>query len=298
MIGSEDPEYQVSDEEIFQAQVEMFMYAQQLAEERRADAARRHHHGAAERRGRRRVAVGHGLQPVLPAAVGGRQRDDPQRHLARDERVPREPRPVRAAGRATRRAHRRRHRGDPAVGLAGHVLPPQRHPATSSSAARQIKEGDKISLWYISGNRDEDVFDDPFRFDITRDAEPRTSPSAAAARTSASVPSWPAWRSTCCSRSWPSASTTSRRSARPTACAPTSSAGSSTCRCATTSARGCRSPARRGRRRRWRGPARRGGGPAGRRARRPVTSGVTTRKRVGEVALHPRRRRRSRTGRR
>jgi cholest-4-en-3-one 26-monooxygenase len=33
---------------------------------------------------------------------------------------------------------------------------------------KQLKEGDKVSLWYISGNRDEDVFEDPFRFDITR----------------------------------------------------------------------------------------------------------------------------------
>ena len=37
MIGSEDPEYIVSDEEIFSAQVEMFMYAQSLAEQRRAN---------------------------------------------------------------------------------------------------------------------------------------------------------------------------------------------------------------------------------------------------------------------
>ena len=37
MIGSEDPEYLVGDEEVFQAQVEMFMYAQTLAEKRRAD---------------------------------------------------------------------------------------------------------------------------------------------------------------------------------------------------------------------------------------------------------------------
>ena len=35
-----------------------------------------------------------------------------------------------------------------------------------------IKAGDKISLWYISANRDEDVFDDPFTFDITRDPNP------------------------------------------------------------------------------------------------------------------------------
>lgn len=33
---------------------------------------------------------------------------------------------------------------------------------------QQIKEGDKVLLLYPSGNRDETVFDDPFRFDIGR----------------------------------------------------------------------------------------------------------------------------------
>jgi cholest-4-en-3-one 26-monooxygenase len=37
---------------------------------------------------------------------------------------------------------------------------------------QKIKEGDKVTLWYISGNRDEDVFDDPFAFDITRTPNP------------------------------------------------------------------------------------------------------------------------------
>src|SRR5262245_15080921 len=36
MVGSEDPEYQVSDEHVTEAQIEMFMYAQSLAEQRRA----------------------------------------------------------------------------------------------------------------------------------------------------------------------------------------------------------------------------------------------------------------------
>jgi cholest-4-en-3-one 26-monooxygenase len=31
-----------------------------------------------------------------------------------------------------------------------------------------IREGDKVSLWYVSANRDEDVFVDPFRFDVGR----------------------------------------------------------------------------------------------------------------------------------
>jgi len=34
---------------------------------------------------------------------------------------------------------------------------------------QQIKEGDKVVLWYNSANRDERVFDNPYRFDITRD---------------------------------------------------------------------------------------------------------------------------------
>ncbi|OBE99122.1 cytochrome [Mycolicibacterium elephantis] len=33
-----------------------------------------------------------------------------------------------------------------------------------------IAAGESVLLSYVSGNRDEDVFDDPFRFDVTRDA--------------------------------------------------------------------------------------------------------------------------------
>ncbi|HEY8482849.1 MAG TPA: cytochrome P450 [Spirillospora sp.] len=33
---------------------------------------------------------------------------------------------------------------------------------------KQIKKGDKVVLWFASGNRDEEVFTDPYRFDITR----------------------------------------------------------------------------------------------------------------------------------
>lgn len=33
----------------------------------------------------------------------------------------------------------------------------------------EMKKGDKVALWYCSGNRDEKVFDRPMEFDITRD---------------------------------------------------------------------------------------------------------------------------------
>ena len=33
---------------------------------------------------------------------------------------------------------------------------------------KRIREGDKVVLWFASGNRDEEVFDDPYAFDVTR----------------------------------------------------------------------------------------------------------------------------------
>jgi cytochrome P450 len=36
----------------------------------------------------------------------------------------------------------------------------------------EIKEGDRVSIWYPSANRDAAVFEDPFRFDVTRDPNP------------------------------------------------------------------------------------------------------------------------------
>ncbi len=33
---------------------------------------------------------------------------------------------------------------------------------------REIRAGDKVVMWFASGNRDEEVFDDPYRFDVNR----------------------------------------------------------------------------------------------------------------------------------
>lgn len=33
---------------------------------------------------------------------------------------------------------------------------------------KQVKEGDKVLFWFVSGNRDEEVFADPFELDLTR----------------------------------------------------------------------------------------------------------------------------------
>jgi cytochrome P450 len=40
-------------------------------------------------------------------------------------------------------------------------------------AGQPIAAGDKVVMWYCSGNRDERVYDDPFRFDVTRPIQPQ-----------------------------------------------------------------------------------------------------------------------------
>ncbi|MGA2124505.1 MAG: cytochrome P450 [Acidimicrobiales bacterium] len=39
----------------------------------------------------------------------------------------------------------------------------------------EMKKGDKVILWYVSGNRDEDVFTEPERFDVGRSPNPHLS---------------------------------------------------------------------------------------------------------------------------
>ncbi len=68
-------------------------------------------------------------------------------------------------------------------------------PGTSSCAGRQIKAGDKVVMWFASGNRDEEVFGNPYRFDVTRTPQRPRHASARAARTSAWATTWPGWRS-------------------------------------------------------------------------------------------------------
>jgi cytochrome P450 len=37
---------------------------------------------------------------------------------------------------------------------------------------QEIRKGDKVTLWWVSANRDEEVFGDPFRFDVRRSPNP------------------------------------------------------------------------------------------------------------------------------
>jgi cholest-4-en-3-one 26-monooxygenase len=171
LVGSDDPEYQVSDEHVTEAQIEMFMYAQQLAEQRRAeprdDIVTTLLHAEVDGdtlsemdfnlffmllsvagNETTRNAIAHGMNAFLENPD---QWDllvsDPAAHIhGATEEILRWASPV--------MFFRRNARHD--FELRGQL----------------IRAGEKISLWYISGNRDEDVFADPFRFDITRDPNP------------------------------------------------------------------------------------------------------------------------------
>ncbi|MDX1469742.1 MAG: cytochrome P450, partial [Acidimicrobiia bacterium] len=52
-----------------------------------------------------------------------------------------------------------------------------RRTATEATEIRgvPIAEGDKVVMWYTSANYDEEVFDEPFRFDLSRDPNPHVT---------------------------------------------------------------------------------------------------------------------------
>jgi cholest-4-en-3-one 26-monooxygenase len=171
MVGSEDPEYIVSDEEIFNAQVEMFMYAQQLADSRRKEP---------------RDDI---ITALLSAEVDGESLSDMDFNLfflllsvAGNETT----RNAIAHGMNAFLENPEQYQllvDDPAGRIAGATeeilrwaspVMYFRRNATKDVELRgqTIKAGEKISLWYISGNRDEDIWADPFTFDITRDPNP------------------------------------------------------------------------------------------------------------------------------
>ena len=63
---------------------------------------------------------------------------------------------------------------EPAVEEILRWTSPLHHMAREATAdveirGKQIKAGDRVIMWYPSANRDEDIFSDPYRFDITRD---------------------------------------------------------------------------------------------------------------------------------
>ncbi|HEX5096128.1 MAG TPA: cytochrome P450 [Acidimicrobiia bacterium] len=166
MIGSEDPEYSVSVEEVQGAQVEMFMYANQLAAERRANPRDDIMTTLlnADVDGDQLSEMDFNLFFLLLAVAGNETTRNSISHGIRafcdypDQYQKLVADPSLAAP-AT----------EEIVRWASPVMYFRRNVTRDTEIrGQEIKEGDKVSIWYISANRDEDIFGDPFTFDITR----------------------------------------------------------------------------------------------------------------------------------
>jgi cytochrome P450 len=166
MIGSEDPEYQVDQEDYIGAALEMFAYSQNLAEHKRQNPG------------------DDIISTLLQAEVDGEKLTDVEFNLFFQL--------LGVAGNETTRnliSHGMlaliEHPDERAALLADPSLMPSaveemlryaspvmymRRTAQTDLELRgqQIKAGDKLALWYIAANRDEEVFDDPHRFDVRR----------------------------------------------------------------------------------------------------------------------------------
>jgi cholest-4-en-3-one 26-monooxygenase len=166
IAGGDDPEYVVDADTIGGAYVGMFMYAQQLADQRKAEPkddivttllnAEVDGHSLSEMdfnmfflllavagNETTRNALSHGMNAFLEHPDEYRALvDDPSLVNSATEEVLRWASPV---------MYFRRNATED-IELRG----------------QQIKAGDKVSIWYASANRDEEHFEDPFRFDIRR----------------------------------------------------------------------------------------------------------------------------------
>jgi cholest-4-en-3-one 26-monooxygenase len=167
MVGSEDPEYSVDLTEANNARFEMFMYANQLAAERRASPrddimttlleAEVDGDNLSEMEFNlffmllsvagnetTRNAISHGMKAFL---------DNPEQYalLVEDPQ-----------GRINGATEEILRWASPVMYFRRNVM----HDTELRGVS--LHKGDKVSIWYASANRDEDVFEDPFRFDIQR----------------------------------------------------------------------------------------------------------------------------------
>ncbi len=170
MIGSEDPEYAVEAGDQLDAQIQMFVYAQALGEERREsprdDIVSTLIHGEVD--GDRLSEMDFNQFFLLLAVAGNETTRNAMSH-----------------GMAAFLEHPDQYRmlvEDPSLidGAVEEILRwaspvmffRRNVTADLEYKGHQIREGDKVSLWYISANRDESVFDDPYTFDILRSPNP------------------------------------------------------------------------------------------------------------------------------
>jgi cholest-4-en-3-one 26-monooxygenase len=166
MIGSEDPEYVVSEDDYMEAATEMFMYANDLAAKKRADP------GddiisvllQSEVEGERLGDMEFDLFFQLLAVAGNETTRNLISHgmLALIEHPDQRALLVEDRDRMPMAV-------EEMLRYASPVMYMRRTARTAFELdGQQVGEGDKVALWYIAANHDPDVFVDPHRFDITR----------------------------------------------------------------------------------------------------------------------------------
>jgi len=166
MVGADDPEYGITEEITQQASMELYAYASQLAEEKRADPKDDLISVLtnAEVDGEKLSGVEIDLFFLLLSVAG----NETTRNLISHGMVTLLENPEQLE----------RVRKDRSL-LPGTVEEMLRYASPVMNFRRtatqdvelngqQIKKGDKVVIWYISANYDDKVFKDPYKFDITR----------------------------------------------------------------------------------------------------------------------------------
>jgi cholest-4-en-3-one 26-monooxygenase len=167
MIGSEDPEYLVAQDQAFMAQFEMFAYAGELAEQRKAEPRDDIMTALlkAELDGDKLTDMEFNLFFLLLAVAGNETTrnaishgmnaflDHPEQWATLVDD------PHGAIGTATEEILRW---ASPVMYFRRNVM------QDTELSGVEFKKGEKVSIWYCSANRDEDVFEDPFTFDVLR----------------------------------------------------------------------------------------------------------------------------------
>jgi cholest-4-en-3-one 26-monooxygenase len=166
MVGSDDPEYGVTEEEAQLASMELFAYANKLAEEKRGEAGQDLISilSDAEVDGEQLTQLEIDLFFMLLTVAGNETTRNQVSHgllalLEHPDQLER------------LRANRELLPGavEEMLRWASPVMHFRRTATEDLILGGQaIAAGDKIVIWYVSANRDEKVFDDPMRFDIER----------------------------------------------------------------------------------------------------------------------------------
>jgi cholest-4-en-3-one 26-monooxygenase len=171
MVGSEDPEYLVDQSLVSEAQVEMFMFAQQLAAEKRQDPQDDIITAllSAEIDGDRLSDMDFNLFFMLLAVAGNETTRNSIAHgMLAFMRNPEQWEYLKEDP-----AARVNDAVEEVVRWASPVMYFRRN-VTKDTEIRGVPlaEGDKVCIYYCSANRDEEVWDDPFVFDVTRNPNP------------------------------------------------------------------------------------------------------------------------------